>query len=76
MTKPRNVRTTTATEIQIAQIRRQAVNDVTREIMTHGIQLTWAQADDLGDDVIAWMGSRLGLAADTTDTGITFVGRW
>lgn len=63
---------TTATEDQITQIRRHAVNDVTREIMAHGVKLTWAQADDLGDETIAWMGGRLGLNKRTTDKGITF----
>jgi hypothetical protein len=62
----------TATEVQIIQLRRRAVNDVTREIMANGIKLTWEQADDLGDMVLDWMGKRLGLKSRTTDAGITF----
>lgn len=64
--------TATATDDQITQLRRHAVNDVTREIMTNGIKLTWDQAHDLGDEVIDWMGTRLGLKSRTTDAGITF----
>lgn len=63
---------TTATEDQITQLRRHAVNDVTREIMRDGIKLTWEQAHELGDEVIDWMRSRLGLGSRTTDDGITF----
>ncbi len=63
---------TTATEAQIEQLRRHAVNDVTREIMAHGVKLTWEQADALGDETIDWMGGRLGLNKRTTDAGITF----
>jgi hypothetical protein len=63
---------TTATADQIAQLRRHAVNAVTREIMAHGIELTWEQADGLGDETIAWMGGVLGLNKRTTDKGITF----
>jgi hypothetical protein len=61
-----------ATDNQITQLRQHAVNSVTREIMTNGIRLTWAQADDLGDEVINWMSSRLGLKTITSDHGITF----
>ena len=63
---------TTATEAQIKQLRAHAVNDVTREIMAHGVKLTWEQADDLGDETIDWMEGRLGLNMRTTDAGITF----
>jgi hypothetical protein len=64
--------TATATQDQITQLRRHAVNTVTREIMANGIKLTWEQADDLGDEVIDWMGKRLGLKSRTTDAGIIF----
>jgi hypothetical protein len=40
--------------------------------MEHGLKLTWAQADDLGDETIDWMRSRLGLKGTTSDRGITF----
>lgn len=61
-----------ATPAQVTQLRRHAVNDVTRTIMTSGVRLTWAQADDLGDEVVQWMRDRLGLTSRTTDAGITF----
>lgn len=62
----------TATRDQITQLRRHAVNDVTRGIMARGVRLTWKQADDLGDEVLGWMKERLGLAMQTTDAGVTF----
>lgn len=61
--------TNTATEDQIAQLRLHAVNDTTREIMRAGITLTHEQADDLGQEVLAWIGSRLGLIVKETDVG-------
>lgn len=59
-----------ATEDQIAQIRRHAVNDVTREIMAHGIMLSHEQADTLGEATLAWIASRLGLSVAETDRGV------
>lgn len=50
-----------ATETQIAQLRLHAVNDVTRAIMADGVHLTHEQADDLGEEALAWIGGRLGL---------------
>jgi hypothetical protein len=41
-----------ATEDQLVQIRRRAVNDTTREIMAHGLVLTWDQAKALGDETL------------------------
>lgn len=61
-----------ATDNQITQLRRHAVNSVTGEIMAHGTKLTWDQANDLGDEVINWMRTRLGLKSTTSDRGITF----
>ena len=61
-----------ATDDQITQLRRHAVNNVTREIMANGLKLTWAQAHALGDEVIDWMRTRLDLKSSTTDHGITF----
>ena len=63
---------TIATEPQITQLRRHAVNDVTREIMAHGVKLTWDQAEELGDETIDWMSGRLGLNRQTSDTGVVF----
>ena|SRR3982750_1129576 len=61
-----------ATEPQIVQLRRHAVNDVTREIMARGIKLTWDQAEALGDETIGWMSGRLGLNRLTSDMGVIF----
>jgi hypothetical protein len=62
--------TNTATNEQIEQLRLHAVNDVTREIMAHGVLLTHDQADDLGEEVLAWIGGRLGLNVKSTDLGV------
>jgi hypothetical protein len=61
-----------ATEDQLVQIRRRAVNDTTREIMAHGLVLTWDQAKALGDETLDWVRGRLGLNSKTTDAGIVF----
>lgn len=61
-----------ATDEQLEQIRRNAVNSVTRDLASTGIKLTWEQADDLGDEPIDWLRNRLGLKSQTTDAGITF----
>jgi hypothetical protein len=63
---------TAATDEQMATIRARRVDDVAREMMTSGVTLSWAQADDLGDEATDWISSRLGLRAETTDRGITY----
>jgi hypothetical protein len=60
----------TATATQIDQIRLRAANDVTREIAQHGLVLTHEQADDLGEESLAWLGGRLGLSVEETDRGV------
>ena len=60
----------TATETQIIQLRARAVNDVTREIMADGVLLTHAQADELGEETVSWIGGRLGLDVRATDRGV------
>lgn len=57
--------TTYATDDQIQQLARRAINDTTREIAATGVALTWDQADDLGEQVLDWMRSRLGLRIET-----------
>ena len=57
-------------EAQLDALRARAVNDVTRAIMATGITLTFGQVDDLGDETMAWIGSRLGLSVTTTDRGV------
>ena len=61
-----------ATSDQITQLRRHAVNTVTNDIKAHGVRLSWGQVDDLGNEVIDWMRSRLGLKSTTSDHGVTF----
>ena len=61
---------TNATEAQIEQLRKHAVNDVTREIMRDGVLLSHDQADELGEEVLGWMGGRLGLSVKATDRGV------
>jgi len=62
--------TTPATEEQMTQLRRRAVNDATREIMRDGVFLTQEQADDLGEETLGWIGGRLGLNVKATDRGV------
>ncbi len=57
----------TATAEQIATIRARAVNDTARAMMLRGVRLTYAQADDLGEEALDWLRSRLGLRSSTTD---------
>lgn len=64
--------TTIATDAQIEQLRRRAVNDTTREIAVRGIRLTHEQADDLGEEVLDWMVSRLELGRVSDEDGIAF----
>lgn len=59
-----------ATETQIDSIRRHEVSDVTREIMSSGVLLSWAQVGELGDEAIDWMVSRLGLTKSASDSGV------
>lgn len=65
--------TKTATESQVAQLRLRAVNDVTRRIMADGVILSPEQADDLGEEVLAWISGRLGLNVRATDRGVECV---
>jgi hypothetical protein len=60
----------TATDEQIEQLRRHAVNDLTRLVAAEGILLTHDQADDLGEEVLGWMRGRLGVNLKSTDRGI------
>lgn len=59
-----------AHEAQLDALRSRAINDVTRAIMADGITLTFGDVDDLGDETMAWIGSRLGLSVTTTDRGV------
>lgn len=65
--------TTIATETQIATIRARRVDDTARAMMVGGVTLTHEQADDLGDEAIGWLRSRLGLTVRETDRGVECV---
>ncbi len=62
--------TTAATETQIATIRARRVDDTAREMMRAGVTLSHEQADDLGEEAMDWMRSRLGLDVETTDAAV------
>jgi hypothetical protein len=64
------MKTTTATADQIATIRARRVDATAREMMTSGVTLSHEQADDLGDEAIDWLRTRLGLRIETTDTAV------
>lgn len=59
-----------ATESQIAAIRARRVDDTARAMMAEGVTLTHEQADDLGDEAMGWLSSRLGLTVTETDSGV------
>lgn len=61
---------TTITEQQLDEIRKHAMNDITREIACDGIEMTYEQLDDLGDDDVDWMRKRLELRLDRTDADV------
>jgi len=61
-----------ATADQLGVIRRRAYDQVARDMARDGVRLSWEQADDLGDEAIDWMRSRLGLKSMTDDRGLTF----
>ena len=61
---------TTATEEQIATIRARRIDAVARAMMTGGVTLTHEQADDLGEDGVDWLKTRLGLTVRETDRGV------
>mgnify|MGYP003406173510 FL=1 len=59
-----------ATQIQIDTIRARRVDAIAREMMAYGVGLTHEQADDLGDEAIDWLRTRLGLVVRTTDVAV------
>lgn len=60
----------TEREEQLDALAARAVNDVTRAIMRDGIDLSHDEADDLGEETLAWMRSRLGLTITETSEGV------
>lgn len=59
-----------ATAEQMEAIRKRAYNSTARAMASHGVKLTWAQADTLGDDAMDWLRDRLSLKIKTTDRGV------
>lgn len=65
--------TTTAADETLAQLRARAVNDVTRAVAVNGLHLTHEQADDLGEETLAWCRRRLRLTMHDTHEGVDLV---
>jgi hypothetical protein len=59
-----------ASKAQMEAIEARAYNDVAREMASEGLELSYEQADSLGDDGIAWIEQRLGLRCTETDEGV------
>lgn len=59
-----------ATRAQIETIEARAYDDVAREMASEGLELSYEQADAIGDDGIAWLEQRLGLRCTETDVGV------
>jgi hypothetical protein len=53
----------------ISSIRARAVNDETREIAAHGGRLTAEEVEEIGEEGVAWLRTRLGLAVEADDEG-------
>lgn len=64
---------TIATPAQIEAIRLRAINDVTRDIMARGVNLSHEQAAELGQETIGWLYGRLMLNVSTTEDGVVCV---
>ena len=60
----------TATETQLATIRARRVDATARAMMVEGFTLTFAQADEIGDEGLAWIAWRLSLRVIETDVGV------
>lgn len=58
---------------QLARLSAHAVDSVTRAIMADGIDLSHAEADELGEETLDWMRARLGLTITETDAGVEAV---
>lgn len=59
-----------ARDVILSAIRARAVTDATRYVQEHGISLSHDEADDMGDECLDWLRTRLGLRVTTTDTGV------
>jgi hypothetical protein len=68
--------TQTATETQLTTIRRRAYDDTARALAVSGVVLTHEQADDLGDEAMDWLRTRLGLRIEETAAGVECLGAY
>lgn len=59
------------TDEQRTTIEARAYNDCARDMQRTGVTMTHAQADELGEEALSWLGSRLGLRVTETDRGVT-----
>jgi len=59
-----------ATTEQMNTIRVRAINDEARAMMEDGVDLTHAQADEIGADGLDWIARRLGLSVQETCDGV------
>ena len=56
-----------ATKDQMATIDAQRVDDVARDMARDGVDLSYSQADRIGDTGLDWLRTRLGLTCVETD---------
>jgi len=61
------------TEDQLNTIRDRALNECAREMMRDGVDMTHAEADELGVLSLDWLSDRLGLRVVETDAGVECV---
>lgn len=52
---------------QINSIRARRVDDATEDLMAYGARMTHAQAEELGEEAVDWLSSRLRLSLTTDD---------
>jgi hypothetical protein len=51
-------------------LRHRRVDAFSRRVARRGWRLTWAEADGLGEEALAWASRRLGLSVSTDDAGV------
>ena len=61
-----------ATAEQMETIMAQRIDDVARDMMAHGVELSWEQIEEMGETRCHWLVSRLGLKSTTTDDGVRY----
>ena len=62
-----------ATAQQMATIEAMRVDATAREMMAVGVNLTWDEVDAISGECEDWLSSRLGLRAESDDTGVRYV---